>query len=132
MLLDNPRFIAKFRSERPTRQKRGFRTCQECGKPSPLQAIRAIFTYGAANQYGYVALYLHGVHLNRLDDKPAFMAEFDRHGLAVVAPQPSEAGGPTKSAASSIQRFRPNGTSSKTCCRSSKLGWAQSLRESAS
>lgn len=39
------------------------------------------------NQYGYVAIYLHGVHLNRLNDKPAFMEEFDRHGLAVVAPQ---------------------------------------------
>jgi len=34
-----------------------------------------------------VAIYLHGVHLNRLNDKPAFMDEFDRHGLAVVAPQ---------------------------------------------
>jgi enterochelin esterase-like enzyme len=41
----------------------------------------------ARNQYGYVAIYLHGVHLNRLNDKPAFMEEFDRHGLAVVAPQ---------------------------------------------
>ena len=36
--------------------------------------------------HGYVVLYLHGVHLNRLDDKPAFIAEFERHGLAVVAP----------------------------------------------
>src|SRR3954468_12929101 len=36
--------------------------------------------------HGYVALYLHGVHLNRLDDKAAFMEQFDRHGLAVVAP----------------------------------------------
>jgi len=40
----------------------------------------------ARNQYGYVVLYLHGVHLNRLEDKPAFMAEFDKHGLAVVVP----------------------------------------------
>jgi S-formylglutathione hydrolase FrmB len=39
------------------------------------------------NPHGYVALYLHGVHLNRLSDKPAFMEQFDRHGLAVVAPQ---------------------------------------------
>ena len=39
------------------------------------------------NPYGYVVLYLHGVHLNRLDDQPAFIEEFDQHGLAVVAPQ---------------------------------------------
>src|SRR5438477_11564346 len=39
------------------------------------------------NKHGYLVLYLHGVHLNGLHDKPAFMEEFDRHGLAVVAPQ---------------------------------------------
>ncbi len=38
------------------------------------------------NRYGYVVLYLHGVHLNRLDDKPAFIHEFDKHGLPVIAP----------------------------------------------
>ena len=38
------------------------------------------------SKHGYVVLYLHGVHLNRLDDKPAFIAQFDRHGLAVVCP----------------------------------------------
>jgi hypothetical protein len=38
------------------------------------------------NRHGYVVLYLHGVHLNRLDDKPAFLREFDTHGLPVVAP----------------------------------------------
>src|SRR6187549_1507189 len=38
------------------------------------------------NAYGYVALYLHGVHLNRLQDKTAFIEQFDKHGLAVVAP----------------------------------------------
>jgi S-formylglutathione hydrolase len=38
------------------------------------------------NPNGYAVLYLHGVHLNRLIDKPAFTAEFDRHGLRVVAP----------------------------------------------
>jgi S-formylglutathione hydrolase FrmB len=36
--------------------------------------------------YGYVVLYLHGVHLNRLQDKAVFLEQFDRHGLAVVAP----------------------------------------------
>lgn len=35
---------------------------------------------------GAVVLYLHGVHLNRLGDKAAFVAEFDRHRLPVVAP----------------------------------------------
>jgi S-formylglutathione hydrolase FrmB len=35
---------------------------------------------------GYCVLYLHGVHLNRLDDKPVFMAEIEKHGLPVVIP----------------------------------------------
>ena len=39
------------------------------------------------SKHGYVVLYLHGVHMNRLDDKPAFTAQFDSRGLAVVAPQ---------------------------------------------
>jgi S-formylglutathione hydrolase FrmB len=39
------------------------------------------------SKHGYVVLYLHGVHMNPLDDQPAFMAQFDRHGLAVVCPQ---------------------------------------------
>ncbi len=38
------------------------------------------------NAQGYVVLYLHGVHQNRLLDKPAFVREFDRYGLTVVAP----------------------------------------------
>src|SRR5213082_1882618 len=38
------------------------------------------------NPHGYVVLYLHGVHLNRLNDQPTFIEQFDRHGLAVVAP----------------------------------------------
>jgi S-formylglutathione hydrolase FrmB len=38
------------------------------------------------NPHGYVALYLHGVHLNRLHDKTEFIRQFDQHGLAVVAP----------------------------------------------
>jgi S-formylglutathione hydrolase FrmB len=40
-----------------------------------------------ASPHGFVVIYLHGVHLNRLHDKPAFMAEFDRHGLRVVCPR---------------------------------------------
>jgi S-formylglutathione hydrolase FrmB len=39
------------------------------------------------NEHGYVVMYLHGVHLNRLHDKPAFMEQFDRYGLPVVAPR---------------------------------------------
>ncbi|MCG8583610.1 MAG: esterase [Pirellulales bacterium] len=38
------------------------------------------------NEHGYVVVYLHGVHLGRLVDKPAFCQEFDRHGLPVIAP----------------------------------------------
>lgn len=38
------------------------------------------------NEHGYVVLYLHGVHLNRLHDKAAFVYEFDKYGLPVVAP----------------------------------------------
>ncbi len=38
------------------------------------------------NERGYVVLYLHGVHLNKLHDKQPFMREFDRHGLTVVCP----------------------------------------------
>src|SRR5437868_11823500 len=38
------------------------------------------------NKHGYVVLYLHGVHENRLLNKTAFIEQFDRHGLAVVAP----------------------------------------------
>ncbi|MDP6468464.1 MAG: esterase, partial [Pirellulaceae bacterium] len=34
----------------------------------------------------YVVIYLHGIHLSRLIDKQAFCEQFDRHGLAVVAP----------------------------------------------
>ena len=35
---------------------------------------------------GFVVIYLHGVHLQRLVDKPAFTAAFAKHGLTVVAP----------------------------------------------
>jgi S-formylglutathione hydrolase FrmB len=45
-----------------------------------------VYTPPQPNPHGYVVLYLHGVHLNRLVDKAAFIAEFDRYGLPVVAP----------------------------------------------
>jgi|CXWL01.1.fsa_nt_gi S-formylglutathione hydrolase FrmB len=38
------------------------------------------------NEHGFAVIYLHGVHLNRLVDKPAFIEQFARHGLPVVAP----------------------------------------------
>ena len=38
------------------------------------------------NAHGFAIVYLHGVHLTRLADHPAFTAEFERHGLPVVAP----------------------------------------------
>ncbi|RIK76344.1 MAG: esterase [Planctomycetota bacterium] len=45
-----------------------------------------VFEPDAPSPHGYVVLYLHGVHLNRLSGKPAFTAEFERHGLRVFAP----------------------------------------------
>jgi len=45
-----------------------------------------IYEPAQRNPHGFVVIYLHGVHLNRLVDKPAFTAEFARHGLPVVAP----------------------------------------------
>jgi S-formylglutathione hydrolase FrmB len=45
-----------------------------------------LFMPAVLNGCGYVVLYLHGVHLNRLHDKPAFIEQFERHGLPVVAP----------------------------------------------
>ncbi len=37
--------------------------------------------------HGYAVIYLHGVHVNRINDKPAFVELFDRHGLRVVCPR---------------------------------------------
>lgn len=45
-----------------------------------------VFEPVTANPYGFVLIYLHGVHLQRLVDKPAFTVECARHGLPVVAP----------------------------------------------
>ena len=47
--------------------------CDVYGPPTP-------------SSHGEVVIYLHGVHLNRLSDKPAFTSELARHGLAAVAP----------------------------------------------
>ncbi len=45
-----------------------------------------IFEPARRNEHGYVVLYLHGVHLNRLRDQPAFTELFERHGLPVISP----------------------------------------------
>lgn len=45
-----------------------------------------IFVPSTRNQKGFVLLYLHGVHLNRLLDKQGFIEQFEKHGLPVVSP----------------------------------------------
>lgn len=39
------------------------------------------------SEHGYVVIYLHGVHLGRLEGNDAFEREFDRYGLRVIVPQ---------------------------------------------
>jgi S-formylglutathione hydrolase FrmB len=63
-----------------------------CPVPMPWSEVRIaghpcdLYEPPQRNAHGYVVLYLHGVHLGKLHDKPAFMEQFDRHGLPVVAP----------------------------------------------
>lgn len=45
-----------------------------------------VFEPAQPSEHRYVVIYLHGVHLNRLVDKPQFSSQFDRFGLRVVAP----------------------------------------------
>ena len=45
-----------------------------------------IYEPAQPNDHGFVLIYLHGVHLDRLVDNPAFQAQFERYGLPVVAP----------------------------------------------
>ncbi|MEX0711178.1 MAG: alpha/beta hydrolase-fold protein [Pirellulales bacterium] len=40
----------------------------------------------ARNPHGYVVIYLHGVHLGRVDQNPIITGELARHGLAAIAP----------------------------------------------
>ena len=91
--------------------------------------MRRVSAAASAARYGYVVLYLHGVHLNRLHDKPAFIEQFDRHGLAVVAPQ-TQAELVDRQDLPRVRSARspPSGTCWKTCCRSSSSGWAPSRR----
>lgn len=46
-----------------------------------------VFEPAAPSEHGYVVVYLHGVHLQRLVDNPAFEQPFARHGLRVLAPR---------------------------------------------
>ena len=45
-----------------------------------------LFEPAEPNPNGYVALYLHGVHIGRLRDQPRFTALFEQYGLRVIGP----------------------------------------------
>jgi len=45
-----------------------------------------VFEPSTPSEHGFVLVYLHGVHLDRLVDQPVFEAEFERHRLPVIAP----------------------------------------------
>jgi pimeloyl-ACP methyl ester carboxylesterase len=45
-----------------------------------------LFEPNQPNESGWVVLYLHGVHLNRLSDHAPFSTLFERFGLRVIAP----------------------------------------------
>jgi len=45
-----------------------------------------VFEPVTANADGPVVIYLHGVHLGRLQDKPVFTEQFEKHGLRVIGP----------------------------------------------
>ncbi len=38
------------------------------------------------NPHGYVVIYLHGVHLGKLNDKQEYVEQFERYGLPVISP----------------------------------------------
>ncbi|MGV3606660.1 MAG: alpha/beta hydrolase-fold protein [Planctomycetaceae bacterium] len=45
-----------------------------------------LFTPSQPHPHGFVLIYLHGVHLNRLVDKQEFTRQFEKHGLPVISP----------------------------------------------
>ncbi len=45
-----------------------------------------VFVPAAPSEHGFTVVYLHSVHGDRLHDNPTFTAEFERHGLHVIAP----------------------------------------------
>ena len=45
-----------------------------------------VFEPGRPSEHGYVVIYLHGVHLQRLNENETFTRLFDQHGLRVIGP----------------------------------------------
>jgi pimeloyl-ACP methyl ester carboxylesterase len=45
-----------------------------------------VFEPERPSEHGFVAIYLHGVHLQRLRDKPPFVEALERYGLRVIGP----------------------------------------------
>jgi len=45
-----------------------------------------LFEPATPNEFGYVVIYLHGVHLTRLNENEIYTRQFDERGLRVVAP----------------------------------------------
>ncbi len=45
-----------------------------------------VFQPAMPSPHGYCVIFLHAVQMDRLVDKPAFTAEFERRGLRVIAP----------------------------------------------
>lgn len=45
-----------------------------------------VFEPTQRHEHGYALIYLHGVHLTRLVDQPAFTELFEQHGLPVICP----------------------------------------------
>jgi len=46
-----------------------------------------VYVPATSNPHGYVIIYLHGIHLESLRDKSAFLTQLDHHGLPLVAPK---------------------------------------------
>jgi pimeloyl-ACP methyl ester carboxylesterase len=45
-----------------------------------------VFEPSRPHEHGYLVMYLHGVHLQRLGDNPVFTQLFEQHGLRVAGP----------------------------------------------
>lgn len=45
-----------------------------------------VFEPRRRNPHGYVVIYLHGVHLGKLNDKAEFVEQFEQRGLPVISP----------------------------------------------
>ena len=97
-------------------------------KPSPATSATSTSPLRAI-PHGYVVLYLHGVHLNRLQ-RQAGVRRTIRPSTACPSlfRTRSAVGGPTRSASNSTRRSPPSSTCWKTCCRSSTSDSAPSRR----